>query len=127
MWSLHDNGTRPLERRAWCMQDAYRGGRKAEAKQLSDRAKVEARRMDQANRAASEAAFDRNNNGRGLAANTVDLHGLYVKEALDRARSAIQKAKAEVMHLHCRQTDVPNGCDGVACVCLTCSCGVKCL
>ena len=58
--------------------------------------------MDQANRAASEAAFDRNNNGRGLAANTVDLHGLYVKEALERARSAIQKAKAEVIHLHCR-------------------------
>lgn len=78
------------------MQDAYRSGRKAEAKQLSDRAKVEARRMDQANRAASEAAFDQNNNGRGLAANTVDLHGLYVKEALERARSAIQKAKAEV-------------------------------
>jgi hypothetical protein len=54
--------------------------------------------MERANRAASEAAFAHFNAGRQDDA--VDLHGLYVKEALERARSAIREAKAQVRELH---------------------------
>ena len=50
--------------------------------------------MEHANRAASEAAYQHFNAGRQDDA--VDLHGLYVKEALERARAAIRQAKAQV-------------------------------
>ena len=57
-------------------------------------AKAEGRQMERANRAASEAAYKHFNAGRQDDA--VDLHGLYVKEALERARAAIRQAKAQV-------------------------------
>jgi hypothetical protein len=50
--------------------------------------------MEKANRMASDAAFQGNNEGREGA--TIDLHGLYVDEAVRRARECIVKARAEV-------------------------------
>lgn len=40
--------------------------------------------MEKANRLASDAAFQGNNKGRDSW--TIDLHGLYVEEAVQRAR-----------------------------------------
>ncbi|EIE22486.1 DUF1771-domain-containing protein [Coccomyxa subellipsoidea C-169] len=74
-------------------QDAFRSGRKAEAKALSNKGKAEAALMEKANRMASDAAFQGNNMGRDSA--TIDLHGLYVDEAVRRARECIVKARGE--------------------------------
>jgi len=76
------------------MQEAFKSGRKAEAKQLSDKGKQEGKLMDDANQKASDAVFHEKNTGRDD--HTVDLHGLYVEEAVNRARQAIQQAKREV-------------------------------
>jgi DNA-nicking Smr family endonuclease len=78
------------------VQQAYKDGRKAEAKQLSECGKAEAALMEKANARASDAAFSQNNAGRDRA--TIDLHGLYVDEAVRRARQSIQQAKREVCH-----------------------------
>ena len=76
------------------MQEAFKSGRKAEAKQLSDKGKQEGKLMDEANHKASDAVFHEKNTGRDD--HTIDLHGLYVEEAVNRARQAIQQAKREV-------------------------------
>ncbi|BDA43507.1 Smr domain-containing protein C11H11.03c [Coccomyxa sp. Obi] len=74
-------------------QEAFRSGRKAEAKALSNKGKAEAALMEKANRLASDAAFQGNNKGRDSW--TIDLHGLYVEEAVQRARESIAKARGE--------------------------------
>ena len=51
--------------------------------------------MEKANRLASDAAFQGNNKGRDSW--TIDLHGLYVEEAVQRARESIAKARGEVI------------------------------
>ncbi len=76
------------------LQEAFKGGRKAEAKQLSEKGKQEGKLMEEANHKASDAVFHEKNTGRDD--HTVDLHGLYVDEAVNRARLAIQQAKREV-------------------------------
>ena len=76
------------------MQEAYKSGRKAEAKQLSDKGKQEGKLMEDANNKASNAVFHEKNAGRDD--HTIDLHGLYVDDAVNRARLAIQQAKREV-------------------------------
>ena len=76
------------------LQEAYKSGRKAEAKQLSEKGKQEGKLMEEANNKASDAVFHEKNTGRDD--HTVDLHGLYVDEAVNRARLAIQQAKREV-------------------------------
>lgn len=50
--------------------------------------------MDKANEKASLAVFSQNNAGRDAA--TIDLHGLYVEEAIKQARKSIRQAKREV-------------------------------
>ena len=50
--------------------------------------------MEEANKKASDAVFNAKNAGRDD--HTIDLHGLYVEEAVNRARQAIQQAKREV-------------------------------
>ena len=50
--------------------------------------------MEDANKKASDAVFHEKNDGRD--AHTIDLHGLYVDEAVKRAREAVQQAKREV-------------------------------
>lgn len=50
--------------------------------------------MEEANKKASDAVFSAKNAGRDD--HTIDLHGLYVEEAVNRARQAIQQAKREV-------------------------------
>jgi dsDNA-specific endonuclease/ATPase MutS2 len=50
--------------------------------------------MEEANKKASDAVFNAKNAGRDD--HTIDLHGLYVEEAVNRARQAIQQAKGEV-------------------------------
>ena len=50
--------------------------------------------MEEANKKASNAVFHEKNAGRDD--HTIDLHGLYVEEAVNRARQAIQQAKREV-------------------------------
>ena len=50
--------------------------------------------MEEANKKASDAVFHAKNAGRDD--HTIDVHGLYVEEAVNRARQAIQQAKREV-------------------------------
>ncbi len=76
------------------LQEAFKSGRKAEAKQLSDKGKQEGKLMEEANHKASDAVFKEKNTGRDD--HTIDLHGLHVDEAVNRARQAIQQAKREV-------------------------------
>jgi dsDNA-specific endonuclease/ATPase MutS2 len=62
---------------------------------LSDKGKQEGKLMEEVNKKASDAVFHEKNNGNDD--HTVDLHGLYVEEAVNRARQAIQQAKREVV------------------------------
>ena len=80
--------------RSALLQEAFKSGNKAEAKQLSDKGKQEGALMEDANKKASDAVFHEKNDGRD--AHTIDLHGLYVDEAVKRARQAVQQAKREV-------------------------------
>lgn len=84
-------------------QEAYKEGRGADAKVLSNKGKAEAALMEKANRMASKSAFQTNNKGRDSA--TVDLHGLFVEEAVQRARECIAKARSEVNCWH-RSPDI---------------------
>ncbi len=98
-------------------QDAFRSGRKAEAKALSNKGKAEAALMEKANRMASDAAFQGNNMGRDSA--TIDLHGLYVDEAVRRARECIVKARGEVSGRSVPRPSHPHTL--FCCICQQCS------
>lgn len=73
-------------------QAAYKMGDKKVAKELADRAKIEGQEMDRLNSEAATILFNLNNprsdgtNDHGF----VDLHGLFVKEALMYAELSIQ-------------------------------------
>ncbi|EDR11811.1 uncharacterized protein LACBIDRAFT_231873, partial [Laccaria bicolor S238N-H82] len=69
---------------------AYSRGDGALAKQLSNQGKDHQRRMEQLNKEASDWIFAGQNRKPG----EVDLHGLYVKEAVARTDQALQSAKA---------------------------------
>lgn len=71
---------------------AYSRGDGALAKQLSNQGKDHQRRMEQLNKEASDWIFAENNKNRKPG--EVDLHGLYVKEAVARTDQALQSAKA---------------------------------
>ncbi|KAH9485355.1 Smr domain-containing protein [Psilocybe cubensis] len=66
--------------------EAYSRGDGALAKELSNEGKDHQRKMEQLNKQASDFIFD-------SKPGEVDLHGLYVKEAIFRADQAIQQAK----------------------------------
>src|SRR4051794_18563717 len=72
-------------------QEAFREGRGADAKLLSNRGKEHAERMKAYNQRASDEIFAHHNKDRDLS--ECDLHGLYVKDALERAKKHIAKCK----------------------------------
>lgn len=70
---------------------AYESGDGARAKQLSEEGKRHKAEMEELNRQACDWIFHANNTDSAL--NEVDLHGLYVKEAIARSEQAIQAAQ----------------------------------
>ncbi|CAG8574078.1 2502_t:CDS:2 [Gigaspora margarita] len=79
-------------------QEAFRNHEKRKAKELSIKGKEHAKQMEIYNSMAVDVIFGENNKGRPM--NEIDLHGLYVKEAMDKAESRIQYCKAnKIDHL----------------------------
>ncbi|PPQ70695.1 hypothetical protein CVT24_000177 [Panaeolus cyanescens] len=79
---------------AQCFQkshEAYSRKDGALAKELSNQGKEHQRQMEQLNHQASDWIFHANNTD--SKPGEVDLHGLYVKEAIERADQAIQDAR----------------------------------
>ncbi|KAI9637000.1 uncharacterized protein MKK02DRAFT_45710 [Dioszegia hungarica] len=72
-------------------QQAYQSGNGAKAHDLSAEGKQHAARQDQLDDEASSWIFIENN--RDSPPGTLDLHGLYVKEAIERTESAIREAQ----------------------------------
>ncbi|KAI0051225.1 DUF1771-domain-containing protein [Auriscalpium vulgare] len=70
---------------------AYERGDGARAKELSNEGKAHQREMERLNAEASEWIFRENNTDSGPG--EVDLHGLYVKEAITYTDRAIQEAR----------------------------------
>jgi len=62
------------------------------AKELSNQGKTHQRKMEQLNQEASDWIFTENN--KDSQPGEIDLHGLYVKEAISKTDRAIQEAKA---------------------------------
>ncbi|KAG6856103.1 hypothetical protein H0H87_007439, partial [Tephrocybe sp. NHM501043] len=70
---------------------AYTRGDGAEAKALSNRGKGHQRQMELFNKQAADWIFVENN--KDSKPGEIDLHGLYVKEAIERTDEAIQTTK----------------------------------
>ncbi|KAH9839423.1 uncharacterized protein C8Q71DRAFT_511354 [Rhodofomes roseus] len=70
---------------------AYASGDGARAKELSNEGKAHKAQMERLNAQASEWIFSKNNED--SAPGEVDLHGLYVKEAITYSERAIQDAR----------------------------------
>ncbi|KAG8711453.1 hypothetical protein FRC09_020586 [Ceratobasidium sp. 395] len=71
---------------------AYEQGDGAEAKRLSDEGKRHKAEMERLNKEASDWIFQQVN--MDSASDELDLHGLYVKEAIARTESAVQAAQS---------------------------------
>ncbi|KAK0461379.1 uncharacterized protein EV420DRAFT_1531765 [Desarmillaria tabescens] len=67
-------------------QEAYSRGDGAAAKDLSNQGKIHKQKMEQLNKEASDRIFD-------SKPGEIDLHGLYVKEAIARTDTALEEAK----------------------------------
>ncbi|KAJ9099982.1 hypothetical protein QFC19_005799 [Naganishia cerealis] len=72
-------------------QQAYQSGDGARAHELSEKGKEETRKKDQIDDEAEEWIYRENNTD--SPPGTIDLHGLYVKEAIDRTEAAIAQAQ----------------------------------
>lgn len=72
-------------------KQAYRRGDKKQAKILSNQRKKFAALIEKANKSAADAIFNRNNQNR--LDDTIDLHGLFVKEAIERLSVRVASAK----------------------------------
>ncbi|KAL1744660.1 hypothetical protein HDZ31DRAFT_63880 [Schizophyllum fasciatum] len=70
---------------------AYAAGNGARAKELSNEGKAHQRQMEEFNKKAADWIFVENN--KDSKPGEVDLHGLYVKEAVERTEIAIEDAK----------------------------------
>jgi len=80
---------------AQCFQqshEAYARRDGALAKDLSNQGKEHQRKMEELNKQASDLIFTENN--KNSKPGEIDLHGLYVKEAIIRADQSIQLAKS---------------------------------
>ncbi|KAI8993845.1 hypothetical protein BD414DRAFT_436080 [Trametes punicea] len=80
---------------ARCFEEAhkaYERGEGARAKELSNAGKAAQREMERLNEEAAEWIFRENN--KDSQPGEVDLHGLYVKEAIQYTDKAIQEARA---------------------------------
>lgn len=73
--------------------DAYQSGDGARAKDLSNEGKAHQRRKEELNDQAADWIFAQNN--RRQPNGTIDLHGLYVQEAIERTERAVQVSGAE--------------------------------
>ncbi|SJK97397.1 uncharacterized protein ARMOST_00649 [Armillaria ostoyae] len=71
--------------------EAYNRGDGAGAKELSNQGKKHQQKMEQLNKEASDWIFVENN--RDSKPGEIDLHGLYVKEAIARTDIALEEAK----------------------------------
>ncbi|KAK3391894.1 hypothetical protein B0T20DRAFT_488935 [Sordaria brevicollis] len=81
--------------------EAYENGDGAAAKHLSNLGKQHKAARDDLNRQAAEFIFRENNHPDRVAADTIDLHGLYVEEAEDILEARIRDAQARGQtHLH---------------------------
>lgn len=81
---------------AQCFEEshaAYAAHEGARAKELSEQGRAHQREMDRLNGKASEWIFSENNKDR--RPDEVDLHGLYVKEAISFTERAINEARAQ--------------------------------
>ncbi|KAJ1304413.1 hypothetical protein OPQ81_005561 [Rhizoctonia solani] len=72
-------------------QEAYQSGDHAKAKELSNEGKRHKAEMERLNQEASNWIFQQVN--LDSAPNELDLHGLYVKEAIERTEAAVQAAQ----------------------------------
>ncbi|KIO25502.1 hypothetical protein M407DRAFT_8388 [Tulasnella calospora MUT 4182] len=72
-------------------QEAYRSGDRARAKELSDQGKLHKAEMEELNKKASEGIFIANNVNR--PPHEIDLHSLYVNEAIERTTLALIAAR----------------------------------
>lgn len=64
-------------------RQAYQNGDGRRAKELSNQKKEYARKMKSANRAAAQETFDHHNASGTRSPNEIDLHGLFVPEAIE--------------------------------------------
>ncbi|KAK0186907.1 hypothetical protein F5146DRAFT_935134, partial [Armillaria mellea] len=71
--------------------EAYDRGDHAAAKELSNQGKNHKQKMEQLHKAASTWIYLENNRGREPG--EIDLHGLYVKEAIAYTETALEEAK----------------------------------
>ncbi|CAI2192464.1 8004_t:CDS:2 [Funneliformis geosporum] len=74
-------------------QSAFTSRQGLKAKELSQKGKEHGKKMEQYNSKAAEVIFNENNKNR--PPNELDLHGLYVKEALLKTELKIQYCKAK--------------------------------
>eukprot|EP00744_Colponema_vietnamica_P008505 GILI01012128.1.p1 GENE.GILI01012128.1~~GILI01012128.1.p1 ORF type:complete len:146 (+),score=24.90 GILI01012128.1:291-728(+) len=72
-------------------QEAYQRKEGARAKELSLLGKEEERKMHEANQSAVQVIFESNNRTR--PPNEIDLHGLFVKEAVEVMRKKLEESK----------------------------------
>ncbi|KAK0219034.1 hypothetical protein IW262DRAFT_1073663 [Armillaria fumosa] len=72
-------------------REAHDRGDRAAAKVLSNQGKIHRQNMQQLNKEASNQIYLENNRGRNPR--EIDLHGLYVKEAIAHTDAAIEEAK----------------------------------
>ncbi|KAJ3181994.1 hypothetical protein HDU87_000332 [Geranomyces variabilis] len=79
---------------------AFSANRKADAKQLSTEGKAHAAEMARCNALAAKAAQNAHNNNNGSSFSSsstrqIDLHGLFVKEALEALNAHVAKCRSE--------------------------------
>lgn len=72
-------------------RDAYNRGDHAAAKQFSNQGKLHQSNMEKLNKEASDWIYEQNN--LDSQPDEIDLHGLYVKEAIARTEQAVEDAK----------------------------------
>ncbi|KAG5637989.1 hypothetical protein H0H81_002350 [Sphagnurus paluster] len=92
--SLRAHANEEGDAMAKCFEEshqAYSRGDGAQAKTLSNRGKEHQRKMEILNKQAADWIFIENN--KDSKPGEIDLHGLYVKEAIARTDQAIQEAK----------------------------------
>ncbi|CAN6641690.1 hypothetical protein TRVA0_018S02696 [Trichomonascus vanleenenianus] len=92
---LRDLAQKEHERRGHLVEQSkqcYQNGDGEEAKRLSNEAKKHGDKMDEYNRQAAEYAFRENN--ADSHEDEIDLHGLYVKEAIEILETRISACKS---------------------------------
>ncbi|OAP55473.1 hypothetical protein AYL99_10446 [Fonsecaea erecta] len=101
---LRNLARQEASKRANCFQrsqEAYANGDGAAAHALSQEGKDHGAKMEMYNKQAAEFIFRENNADGRVAADTIDLHGLYVEEAEEILEQRIRFAQSQGQtHLH---------------------------